>query len=435
MYERTTANRSGKITIELHDNFTASGFIDGECIIAKFTIFQKITPRMLVRGKWEVEDTRETYTKKYKGGIAYTLSKVRVNANPLKEFAKAYAVTPSQFCKVFNSAVWKSAIVPYKEFQSLFFGKVIDRGAFISVAHQHNLLTQAVRDGQKNILPIIAYVGETPQELRKSFGKGMWKKLCANTQHRNKLIIRSPLSWDNAASLDSGALKFSNRASAAHWVKNTCKFPYTKMLSQEGRNLVNLFDDTKLMATQQGQPFNPEWSRLKMQEKHNEYMNIQIRDREEERKKRDELYRLKIEKLQSIDLSKVYPQTEFELDDVKATILTTYEQIQQEGVTMHHCVGSYAEEAMDGTYVVVHISGESEESTLGLSLSNKWVLESRLSREEGIISTQSVRNFTLNQHYGKCNSQVKSENHKAVAKVVIEYLNNLTLTKESYEGL
>lgn len=43
MYERTTANRSGKITVELHDNFTASGFIDGECIISKFTIFQKLT--------------------------------------------------------------------------------------------------------------------------------------------------------------------------------------------------------------------------------------------------------------------------------------------------------------------------------------------------------------------------------------------------------
>ena len=422
MYERTTANRSGKITIELHDNFTASGFIDGECIINKFTIFQKITPHMLVKGKWDVEETGKTYTKKHKSGVEWTKNKVVVNVNPLKEFAKVYAVTPSQFCKVFNSAVWKSAIVPYKEFQSLFFGKVIDRGAFISVAHQHNLLTQAVKDGQKNILPIIAYVGETPQELRKSFGKGMWKKLCANTQHRNKLIIRSPLPWDSAASLDSGALKFSNRASAAHWVKNMCKLPYAKMRSLEGQQLVNLFIDTKHMAQMDGQPFNPSWSKLKMQEKHNEYMTIAQREADARRKERDEAYRLRVERLEKADLSKVYPQTTFEKDGVVATILTKYEQIKEEGITMRHCVGTYAENAINGTYAVIHMSGDDEETTLGLSVdSSIW----------GVKVEEKM--FRFNQHYGKCNSEVVSEKHKAMVEVVLQYLNGLKLTKESYE--
>ena len=422
MYERTTANRSGKITIELHDNFTASGFIDGECIINKFTIFQKITPRMLVKGKWDVEETSETYTKKLKGGIDYVKSRVKVNANPLKEFSKVYAVTPSQFCKVFNAAVWKSAIVPYKEFQSLFFGKVIDRGAFISVARQHDMLTQAMEDGQKNILPIIAYTREAPQELKKNFGKGLWKKLCANTQHRNKLITRSPLPWDSAATLDSGALKFSNSASAAHWVRNVCKLPYTKMRSTEGQQLTNLFSDTKRMAARQGQPFNPSWSKLKMQEKHNEYMTVGQREAEARRKERDEAYRLRVEKLEKADLSKVYPQTTFEKDGVVATILTKYEQIKEEGITMRHCVGTYAENAINGTYVVIHMSGDDEETTLGLSVdSSIW----------GVKVEEKM--FRFNQHYGKCNSEVVSEKHKAMVEVVLQYLNGLKLTKESYE--
>ena len=423
MYERTTANRSGKITIELHDNFTASGFIDGECIINKFTIFQKITPRTIVKGKWDVEETSETYTKKLKGGIYYVKSRVKVNANPLKEFSKVYAVTPSQFCKVFNSAVWKSAIVPYKEFQSLFFGKVIDRGAFISVAHQHNLLTQAVKDGQKNILPIIAYTGETPQELKKNFGKGLWKKLCANTQHRNRLITCSPLPWGSALRLDSGALKFANfNAEAIHWAKNVCKIPYTKIKSQEGQESVMLFNDTKHMARHEEQPFNPSWSKLKMQEKHNEYMTIGQREQEARRKERDEVYRLRVEKLEKADLSEVYPQTTFEKDGVVATILTKYEQIKEEGITMRHCVGTYAENAINGAYAVIHMSGDDEETTLGLSVdSSIW----------GVKVEEKM--FRFNQHYGKCNSEVVSEKHKDMVEVVLQYLNGLKLTKEAYE--
>lgn len=434
MYTRTTANRSGKITVEIHDNFTASGYIDGECVVSRYSIFQKLSSRQIVKGKWSVEETSEKYVKRFKGGHKRLQVKLDVKVNPLKEFTKAYAVTPSHFCKVFNAAVWKSAISPYKEFQSLYFGKGrVNQLAFIDVVSRYDLLKQALKDNQKNIIPILNRHGKTPQELKEELGKGLWKKLCANSFYRNNLIANTTGIYERIIKWDSGALK-GNRPHARHWAKNVCKVPYAKMKGQYTEE-VQLFLDTERMAGNMGLPFNENWSKLKMKEKHDEYMNIQIRDREEERKKRDELYRLKIEKLQSIDLSKVYPKTEFELDGVKATILTTYEQIQQEGVTMHHCVGSYAEEVMDGTYVVVHISGDSEESTLGLSLSNKWVLESRLSQEDGIISTESVRSFTLNQHYGKCNSQVKSENHKAVVKVVIEYLNNLKLTKESYESL
>lgn len=434
MYTRTTANRSGKITVEIHDNFTASGYIDGECVVSRYSIFQKLSSRQIVKGKWSVEETSETYVKRFKGGYKRLRVKLDVKANPLKEFTKAYAVTPSQFCKVFNAAVWKSAISPYKEFQSLYFGKGgVNRFAFFDVVSRYDLLKQALEDNQKNILPILSKYGKTPQELKDEFGKGLWKKLCANSFHRNSLIVCSPRPIDEAIGLDSGALKFANGAEAAHWVKNVCKIPYSRRNSRDWRDFLTLFTDTKFMAMHYGQPFNPSWSKLKMQEKHDEYMNIQIRDREEERKKRDELYRLKIEKLQSVDLSKVYPQIEFELDGVRATILTTYEQIRQEGVTMHHCVGTYAEQAMDGTYVVVHISGDREESTLGLCLSNNWTLEVDRSSAEGTLSMNAIRNFVFNQHYGKCNSQVVSEKHKAIVEVVIKYLNNLKLTKESYD--
>lgn len=415
-YERTTANRSGKITIELHDNFTASGFVDGECVVARVTIFQKLTPRTLVKNHWDVEETKETYVKKYKNGLGETINKKNVLYNPMKEFSKAYTVTPSQFCKVFNSAIWKSAIVPYKEFQTLFFGKKsVNKGAFVQVVKTHDLLTQALQDGQKNILPFIQQSAMTPQELKKHYGKGLWKKVCQNTLGRNKLLF----SRTHLVDLDSGALKHP-QPKAAHWVKNVCGIPYTKM-KVEGREFTDLFTDTERMARREGYPFNPTWSKLKMQEKHSEYMTVAQRDAETRRRERDEEYRLRMEKFEKVDLSKVYPQTVFEKDGVVATILSTYSQIRQEGEVMRHCVGSYAEESVNGTYAVIHMSGDDEETTLGLIVyRNPW--------GEDVSS-----DFQFNQHYGKYNSPVVSEKHKAMVDVVVQYLNGLKLTKESYE--
>lgn len=427
------ANRSGKITVELHDDFTATGYIDGKKVY-KGSIFQKVSVKTLNKAKWDVEiEVSPAETKEDLWGMAND-RKVKFLNNPSKEFYKTHTVTPSQFCKVFNAAVFKSAIAPYKDFASLYFQRKSNiPGKFASVVKNHDMLVQAMKDGQKNILPIINNCSKTPQELKKELGKGLWKKLCANSFYRNKLIANTTEVYESSIKWDSGALK-GRHPHARHWAKNVCKVPYVKMKGQYTEE-VQLFLDTERMADNMGLPFNENWSKLKMKEKHDEYMNIQIRDREEERKKRDEFYRLRIEKLQSVDLSKVYPQIEFELDGVKATILTTYDQVRQEGVVMHHCVGTYAEQAMDGAYVVVHISGDGEETTLGLCLSNHWTLEVDRSSAEGTLSMNAIRNFVFNQHYGKCNSQVVSEKHKAIVEVVIKYLNNLKLTKESYEGV
>lgn len=416
MYIRTTANRSGKITVELHEDFKVSGYIDGECIVNRRSIFQKLTSRELVKGKWTIEGTSETYIKICKSGYREKRQKLAVKVNPLKEFTNTYSVTPTHFCKVFNAAVWKSAISPYKEFQSLYFGKGnIKSGVFIQVVKSYDTLTQALRDNQKNILPIINNYGKNPEELKKELGKGLWKKLCSNSFHRNKLIINRVEDLEYSVKYDSGALKGANPP-ARHWAKNTCKVPYTRMKGFVEE--VQLFLDTERMANNLGLPFNEGWSKLKMQEKHNEYTTILNRGAEERRKKWDEEYRILIEKLQSIDLSKIYPQTEFELNGVKATILTTYDQIRQEGIVMSHCVGGYAESSVKGQYAVIHISGEDEETTLGLAT---------------FVDVTGKIEFSVQQHYGKYNSQVKGEAHRTLANTVVEYLNKLKLIKKSYE--
>ena len=48
------ANRSGKISVELHDDFTATGYIDGKEVY-KGSIFQKVSVKTLNKTKWDVE--------------------------------------------------------------------------------------------------------------------------------------------------------------------------------------------------------------------------------------------------------------------------------------------------------------------------------------------------------------------------------------------
>lgn len=418
------ANRCGKIEVELHEDLTATGYIDGKKVY-KGSIFHKVSAKTLNKNKWDINvEVSPVETKEDLWGMTVD-RKVKFLNNPSKEFFKEHSITPSQFCKVFNAAVYKSAILPYREFAPLYFRRTYKvPGKFKAVVKYHDLLTQAVKDGQKNILPILATCGKTPQELKKELGKSVWKKLCSNSFYRNNLLADTTEIYEVSQKWDSGALKGPN-PHARHWVKNVCKIPYSKMTMRTEE--VVLFLDTERLADQLSRPFNENWSKLKMKEKHDEYMNIQIREREEERIKRDELYRVKIEKLKSVDLSKVYPQTVFELDGVTATILTTYESIRQEGIAMHHCVGSYAEQAMVGNYVVVHMSGDDEETTLGLSVPWMWNL--------AYIEDSGKLSFVFNQHYGKCNSPVKSEKHKALVEVVVKYLNELKLTKEVYESI
>ena len=66
-----------------------------------------------------------------------------------------------------------------------------------------------------------------------------------------------------------------------------------------------------------------------MEEKHNEYAQLQQRLAEQQRIERDKWYAERLAKLKAVDLSEFYTQTVWEKDGVVATLLTTYERITQ----------------------------------------------------------------------------------------------------------
>ena len=167
-------NRSGEVTVELDaDKFVATLSIDGKKVRSN-PFWKKLTTKELVKGLWEVRETNETYQKKTKWGLTQQRKK-EVIRNGYKYFTATYGVCPTRVVKIFNAAVFKNAIIPYKEYFPLFYrSKSIDPAQFIKVVKNAELLEQATKDGQKNILPLILNQELPPQKLKSLLGKGVW---------------------------------------------------------------------------------------------------------------------------------------------------------------------------------------------------------------------------------------------------------------------
>lgn len=413
-------NRSGEVTVELDaDRFMATLYIDGKKVRSNL-FWKKLTTKELVKGLWEVRETNETYQKKTKWGLTQQRKK-EVIRNGYKYFTATYGVCPTRVVKIFNAAVFKNAIIPYKEYFPLFYrSKSIDPAQFIKVAKNAELLEQATKDGQKNILPLILNQELPPQKLKSLLGKGVWKKLTRNSFHRNKLLVNyndipEVLNYDSTA-LKIACKDWRHDPDAFHWLKHVVGVPYSKHRERDAIVKLTTYADTKDMAARLQLPFNEKWSPRKMEEKHTEYSRLQQRLAEQRRIVRDKDYAERLVKLKAIDLSIFYKQTTWEKDGVTATILTTYERIVEEGSEMHHCVAGYAERCLNKDYVVVSLTDGTIRTTLGAHTD---------------LGIDSSYRFSENQHYGKCNSRVEDERFISLADEVITSLNKMKLKKET----
>lgn len=392
---------------------------DGKKVLSNL-FWKKLTTKELVKWFWEVRETDETYQKKTKWGQVQMYKK-EVIRNGYKNFTSTYGVCPTRVVKIFNAAVFKNAIIPYKEYFSLFYrSKSIDPTQFTKVVKNAELLEQATKDGQKNILPLILNQELPPQKLKSVLGKGVWKKLTRNSFHRNKILVNYK-DISEVMNYDFTALKiaykhWSPKPGAHHWLKRVVGVPYSKHKESDASMKLTTYLDTKDMAARLQLPFNEKWSLRKMEEKHTEYSRLQQRLAEQRRIVRDKDYAERLVKLKAIDLSTFYKQTTWEKDGVTATVLTTYERIVEEGSEMHHCVAGYAEHCLNKDYVVVSLTDGTIRTTLGAHID---------------LGIDSSCRFSENQHYGKCNSRVEDERFISLANEVITSLNKMKLKKET----
>ena len=152
------------------------------------------------------------------------------------------------------------------------------------------ILEQAKQDGQHNLIDIIKVTGLPPYELRKKFGKGLWKSICHNSKYRNKEISRfikiainaktpTNFSFDEISILNNMPTVKINQM--IYLYKDSFLLDSTKITEffslqciiekenrLDARNMILYVNDTIRMAKDLNQPFNPSWSAKRVKKEH-----------------------------------------------------------------------------------------------------------------------------------------------------------------------
>lgn len=152
------------------------------------------------------------------------------------------------------------------------------------------ILEQAKQDGQRNLIDIIKVTGLPPYELRKQFGKGLWKSICHNSKYRNKEIsrfIKIAINSDEPTNFSFGKVSVLDGLTTkqitgllyayTNYVKpkyiSILKFFSYKCLLEKYQSfeiyiMETILYDTIRMAKDLNQPFNPSWSAKRVKKEH-----------------------------------------------------------------------------------------------------------------------------------------------------------------------
>lgn len=414
-------NRSGKfeyVTDFVGGSVTHKLYVDGkEVNLPKQVLGKPLTQKSVLAANsvyWGPENLAEVEEAAMTWSPTPSTTKVKKiwdnNKAPAKAFVTKFGVKASTVAKYLNGAVYSSTIKPFLSYSNLWrVGRQIVPYYYDLVVSNWDLIEQCEKDGMKHVSAFVAYTGKTPQELKKQFGKGAWKTICANSYTRNILLAQKYLRFGELCFLDVPSTLLNTEApDVMFWVAKSTKKTFKSVLKhRDAKLLFHKVLDCRRMKETVGQPFSLDWSARRMEEEHDavtRYMRVHY---EQIREKSDAAYKLKMEAIRAKSLKDKYQNTKWSYDGVYANLLLTYEEIQDEGSKMRHCVGSYAVESMEEKYLVVHLESKDYKSTLGLNKASAagWY-------------------WRIQQHYGVCNDSNVPQNHKDLANIVLKELND-----------
>jgi hypothetical protein len=327
------------------------------------------------------------------------------------DFYRKYGTTAKNCADFLNKGLIKMSVGAVKGHEPLcYIRSKFSSARTIDVCEMKDELDQAVADGIKNITPFIALYKQNPKQLKQTLGNATWKAICKNSFSRNRGIAEAILNRKAGDDEDkyietilqtrSGLFKVVHRCGieTANYLNRKCGISVKKI--NEGKTdvyaLAILVADTRRMAEMYGEKFSFDWSWRKMQEKHKEFARIALVKEAERLQAENEKYAKPLREGKC---------KQWESEGVKATFVDTYLGILEEGDRMDHCVGSYARDCYEDRYAVIHLEGDDEKTTLG------------------ILISRVDRHHSIQQHYGYQNEEVKSKKHIALAKHVVDFLN------------
>jgi hypothetical protein len=263
----------------------------------------------------------------------------------------------------------------------------------LALENKH-LIDQAIKDRTINLIPLMLEFEEDPQQLRKRFGKGLWKQLAHTSKTRMKHLAPLLKESTELISMRTGILPLVSSYYMHSREIKWCLLTAAKIAPRikDFDSTVDIVRDTMRMAERAGVEVNHDWSWRRWNEEH------------------DRL---------SWDVArKGYSETKFAEDCVFTqggytfTLLTSQADIAAEGMQMRHCVASYAFCASKGTYAVFKIEGK-ERATLGLNITPTLEVVN--------LKPNRVLHASLQQCYGPRNQPISSELHDTLPDIVRKY--------------
>ena len=260
-------------------------------------------------------------------------------------------------------------------------------------------INQTIKDGNSHILPFVVFTGKTAEDLKKEYGKGLWKRLCKNSHYRNKLIEES-----NAVSVmvnyPTSVIKIVNRISGcgrinaefkkelADWYTKHFKGKWTTLTHGDIIDIYNCVKDTKQMAEQLGYKFKLNMDYVSLKQLHDKYAKA-IRDRQYSS--------------EPFDWLKDIPK-QLNEGDYSIVLLDNPRSIREEGDVMKHCVASYINLVARKEYLVYSVMKNGEKvSTVGYYKQNDV--------------------WRIQQQYGKYNSRIQDYAEKFIALEMLNEIN------------
>lgn len=324
-----------------------------------------------------------------------------------KRFYHELGLTPTQFMIYSNNLMRQYFPVPYDLFALMYRGKKVPLQAIWYHRYKENVevYDQIIQDRLYNLIPIVLVFGKTPHELKKFFGKGLWKVLSNNSKSKNKLImevytkIASSNSFDASnrytvltvlalSRLSSTVLALLNRGSFTRlpaqfldWAVNSRHFVTQKEMSLWLMRYYTLVLDTMNMCNQEHKKFNVRWSPNRVKEIH-DALSKQIT-----------LRRYSDEKIMWLaDLP-----TQIHVGDWTLNLLFTPRLVAEEAMAMQHCVASYIGAIQRRSYIVFSLSYKGgAHATIGCrNHNNIWTLDQVKGYKNAFVSIPSEITDTI----------------------------------------
>lgn len=339
-----------------------------------------------------------------------------------KEFNDKFGLTPTKFKKIWNAIQRKVWVEPVEKYVMRFGfnsqGKVCGR-RLENIWSALPLIEQAEKDNTENIIPFLIERGMDTQQLKKLYGKSVWKKLCANSMTRNKYLARvtDELGYVHVYG-DRAKIESLNKM-PSFMLKKGGRNPYGwgefglhcyklfgKDNLREMRRYQDISRDCKRMADQLGKNFDPiKYNYEKTLEKHAHF------------KEQIMLKQYSPEPFAWMkDCVKVV-----EYKGYKAELLDNALAVRLEGEKMHHCVGLYSGYCKEGKYQVWHVSKDGKpSSTIGIELKPKM---SKFTTNDQQVPEFGSESWNIQQHYGVCNAHIECADEKEIAIIVLNIVN------------